>query len=92
MLALVQMIQHARIERIDTGIDMAFDYRFFLEADDVHAARAHHSEGMLPFVQTHCHCRHRAVVVMEVQQLTVMNIRQHIAVGDDQRHVRLRLQ
>ena len=76
-----ERIERARIEHVDAGIDMAAGDRLFLEADDVESLDADDAEGVLPLMQPYCHGRHRRMAAVEIEQLAITDIGQHVTVG-----------
>ena len=60
---------------------MAASHGFFLKADNFNALSLHYAKGVLPFMHAHRHGRSRLVQIVKVQQLTVLDVRNDIAIG-----------
>jgi hypothetical protein len=87
MSICAQDIQRIRVKRIDARIDMAASYGFFLEADNFDTLGLHHAKWVLPFVYAHGHGSGSVVADMEIEQFTVVDIGNHITVGDHKRDI-----
>ena len=69
------------MERIDACIDTATADRLLFDSDDIDSIGLNHAKGVLPFMHAHRHGRSRLVQIVKVQQLTVLDVRNDIAIG-----------
>ena len=80
------------LQGIDAGIDQGAGDGLFLKADQLQAAGEDHAVGRLPLLLAHGHGGGGAVAAVEVEQGAVLDVGEHIAIGDEEGSFRTRVE